>query len=838
VTATFAEQLRVLRRGARLLQTELAGRAGLSVRAISDLERGLRRAPRRETVDRLADALELTPEQRRVLGGSVARVRQRRVGQSPLPSNLPAPLTSFVGREREMGELRHLVQATRLVTLTGPPGIGKTRLGIHVASQMAHVFPDGIQLVELAALSDPALVERAVAAAMGVHEPTGRPLAEHIGQRTMLLVLDNCEHLAARCAELADTLLQACAQLHVLATSRQSLGVTGEALYRLAAMRMPAQTRSLDVDRIAACDATRLFVDRARAVRPEFTVGRDNAAAIAGVCRRLEGIPLALELAAIWVRALAVEQIVTRLDDRYRLLTGGSRTATPRHQTLRSAVEWSYELLSEPDRALFRRLSVFAGGWTLEAAEAVCSGDDIPPAETLDVLARLVDASLVAVDEHAGMARYRLLETLREYAAERLAESDEAMNVRERHRAWCVTLAEAGERDIWRADQVTCVQRLEREHDNLRAALAWTLTQAGDPEPGLRMAAALARFWDTQGDIREAIAWLSSLLAHPAVRRHSVAWARALTALGYLTAVRGDSPRAVALLDESLAFWRAVGEPRALAVAVFFRGVAVGWPEGDAAALPYFVESLELARARGPLWTAYLSLACLGEGARVLGDAGRAGRLLEEALGLIQAAGDRWGGFFVHNSLGLLALAQGDIGRARASAFEALRQALEFGNMRGATMGLESLGCAAVADKQPGRGVCLFGAAHALRAPIGDFAHATVRGDRERAIASARAQLTDAQFEAAWAAGLKMSMDEAVDFARSTHRPPGQARVLTPRETEVLRLVSDGQTNREIARRLVISDGTVKRHLDHIFAKLNVSSRAAATALAVRAGLT
>ena len=861
---TFAKLLRRYRVEASLSQEDLAARARLSTRAISDLERGERRAPHRPTVDRLAEALQLTDVDRAALALSIQRLRRgagslREEGPSTTgvraSSNLPALLTSFVGREQELVEVRQLVETSRLVTIAGPPGIGKTRLAFQVAGGLIEAFQDGVRLAELAPLGDPVLMVRAVAAALDAREQPGRPLVEtlcrYVGGRTVLLVLDNCEHLLGACAELASSVLARCPRLHILATSRQSLGIIGETTYRLPTLAIPPAVATLappspaEVERVAGSEAVRLLAERTRAFVPSFTVNTSNSTAVAHVCRLLDGLPLAIELTAVWVQHLGVQQMAVRLGDRFGLLTRGSRTAPLRHQTLRAAIEGSYELLLDSERTLFNRLGVFAGGWTLEAAEGVCAGgagDTVQPADVLGVLARLVDKSLVLVEDHAGNVRYRMLETLRQYAAERLADDGDAATLRDRHRAWCVALAEQGEREIWRADQVVCVQRLEREHDNLRAALSWTMTGAADPEPGLRIAAALARFWDTQGHVLEGIGWLSDLLALRAVRRRTLSWARALTALGYLTSVRGDSAPAVALLDESLTFWRELGDPRALAVSVFFRGLAVAWPNADLSAIPFFEESLALSRQRGPRWTTYLSLAILGEGARLRRDLSRAEALLGESLSLAQAAGERWGVSIAHNGLGMLALMRGDAQRARALAQQSLTLTLEFGNTRGSTLALEVLGCAAATEGRGRRAARLFGAAQALRAPIGDFTQAAVRTDRERAIAAARARLGQTEFDAEWAVGQTMTLEEAVTYARSdTGETSGRGSTgratLTAREVEVLRLVAEGNTNREVGVSLVISEATVKRHLDNIFMKLGVSSRAAATAAALRAGL-
>jgi predicted ATPase len=516
---------------------------------------------------------------------------------------------------------------------------------------------------------------------------------------------------------------------------------------------------------ITGREAVRLLVDRARAAQPGFAVLPSNAAAIARVCRHLDGIPLAIELTAAWVRALPVDQLAERLEDRFNVLTSGNRAAPERHQTLRNAVEWSYELLADAERRLFNRLAVFAGGWTLEAAELVVAavGDDAPEpvgegggidrAEVLGLLATLVDKSLVVFDDMPSGGRYHMLETLRQYAAERLSSSGEERWVRERHRLWCMNLAERGEREIWRSDQVAWVRLLARDQDNLRAALRWTLSGAVDPDPGLRVAAALGRFWDTRGDLREGIRWLRDLLALPTVRPRSPVWGRALTALGYLTSVQGNSDEAVRILDEALSYWRELGEPRALAVALFFRGIAVGWPRFDEASLPFVEQSLQLSRVGGPRWTTYFSLMSLGEAARALGDYPRAQALLNESLALVQIEGERHGAFFTLNCLALLALARGDPGETGRCGERALSAAFELDSRHGIVMALDTLASASAAVGNHRRAARLFGAADAAREIIGDFAYATVRPDLERGMVIARAGLGDSAYEQERAAG-------------------------------------------------------------------------------------
>jgi len=386
-----------------------------------------------------------------------------------LPNNLPRQLTSFIGREREMAEVKRLLTTTRLLTLTGSGGCGKTRLALQVAADLVEEFANGVWLVELAALTDPALVPQAVASALGVREEPGRPLlatlSDYLKAKRLLLLLDNCEHLVAACAYLAEALLRACPHLRILATSREALNIAGETVWRVPSLSLPDLLHLPSVEHLTQYEAVRLFIERALISRPDFVLTSQGAPSVAQVCHRLDGIPLAIELAAARVKVLSVEQIAARLDNRFRLLTSGSRTALPRQKTLRAAIDWSYDLLSETERMVLRRLSVFAGGWTLEAAEAICVGEGIEWHEVLDPLMQLVDKSLVMMEEQGGTVRYRLLETVRQYGRDKLPASGEADVVRGRHRDWYLALAERAEPELLGSNQAVWLERLETEHD-------------------------------------------------------------------------------------------------------------------------------------------------------------------------------------------------------------------------------------------------------------------------------------------------------------------------------------------------------------------------------------
>ena len=431
-----------------------------------------------------------------------------------IPNNLPIQLTSFVGREQEIADVRRLLATTRLLTLTGSGGTGKTRLSLQVAAEVLGQFPDGVWFVELAPLADPAFVPQSVASVLGVQEQPGWPilatLSDHLRYKHLLILLDNCEHLIEACAKFADTALHTSRETRILASSREALGIAGEATYHVPSLPSPNPREALPVTEIAKYTAVQLFVARAQAVKSTFSIGEANAPAIAQICHRLDGIPLAIELAAARIKVFTPEQIAARLDDRFRLLTGGSRTALPRQQTLRSAIDWSYSLLSEPECILLCRLSVFAGGWSFDAAEAVCAdsvgADGRQPlfaVDVLDLLTRLVGKSLVVEEENNGEARYRMLETIRQYARDKLLESGEGQPVRTRHLAFYVRFAESFRSNIF---DLLAFRKIETEHDNVRTAIEWAL-ESRDGSSGLRLGYALGAFW-LQRHTVEGVAYL------------------------------------------------------------------------------------------------------------------------------------------------------------------------------------------------------------------------------------------------------------------------------------------------------------------------------------------
>jgi predicted ATPase/DNA-binding winged helix-turn-helix (wHTH) protein len=692
---------------------------------------------------------------------------------TPVPDdrrhNLPVALTSFIGRDQEIAELSRLVASTRLLTLTGAGGCGKTRLALEMAATVLDRFPDGVWVIDLAAISNPSLVTQTVASVLDVRElpnrPIGDALRDYVRSRQILLVLDNCEHLITACAELAEALLGVALRLSILATSRERLGISAETIWRVPSLSVPELPQGRSAETLAKYDAMRLFVERATAVEPAFRLTGANASEIARVCHRLDGIPLAIELAAARVNVLSIEQIDCRLSDRFRLLTGGSRTAVPRQRTLKATVDWSYELLSDSERQLLRRLSVFAGGWTMEAAEQVTPGHGSEREDVLDYLSRLIDKSLVNVDSDIDEGRrYRFLETVRQYAGERLLQSGEAERLRDRHLVFFTELAERAEPELTRAAQVKWLSRLQREHDNLRLALEWCLAAPERGAQSVELAAALSWFWLKRGYFREGQEYLERALSAggntPPVLR-----ARALMSLGSITFFQGDFVRTRVILEESATLGRAAGD---LSVVGFSLGMmAVAALElGDIAdGVQFATEGQAAGRASSTPWVQNPSLACLAYLAMHEGDFDRAGRLHEEALELARRQGEKWGMGISLFDLALLRVVQQRHAQARALCAEGIALHEEFGDRRGVAWCLGILSGAEAAAGHALRAARLRGAMEGLLESVGAPVQATFnRWIGDRYLDAIRDCLGPSVFEAALAEGRTMSLSRAIQF--------------------------------------------------------------------------
>lgn len=676
--ASFGALLRQHREHIGLAQEELAERAGLSARGISDLERGLRTHPRRDTVRRLADALSLDPADERAFAAAARVVPSDGHAPADDPSalpgralrhNLPRQLTGLVGRDAASAAIPDLLATAPLVTLIGSGGVGKTRLALAVAEAALPRYPDGVWLVELAPLSDPAHVPQAVASALGVHARTNEALTATLAQALrpvqLLLVLDNCEHLILAAAQLAETLLQACPDLAILATSREALRVPGEVPYRVPSLAFPKPGIAAPLAEVAGAEAVQLFVARGRLSRPDFTLTKANAPLVAQVCAQLDGIPLALELAAARLGVLPLAQLAARLGDPLHLLTGGSRTALPRQQTLRATLEWSYHLLDEAERAAFRRLSTFAGGWTLEAAEAVCAGAGLEAGALADVIVRLVEKSLVSLHEDGeGVARYRFLETVRQYAAMRLDEAGEAGELSARHAAWALAYAESV--DTWERPIIPAMLRaFDADRENLQQALDWM--RRSDPASGLRLAAVLGQYWNMRGMVGTAKAWLVEL--SQAERSPSPARARVLF---FLATWNTDDEMAAAELTEAIAAARAAGDLRAEVRALGTLGRVVGYLGKREAALAHGEAAVAAGRAAGDRRFIGLGLYYYSQVLGYQGDHAGAEALVREATEAFRQSGDAYALAAALSYLGRCLTARGEMEAAVVSLTESL----------------------------------------------------------------------------------------------------------------------------------------------------------------------
>jgi len=624
------------------------------------------------------------------------------------PNNLPVQLTSFIGRENEIVELKQELESHRLVTLTGSGGTGKTRLSLQVATELLEKFDHGLWFIELAPLANPDLIPQTILSAIGVSEqPNKTPLdilKEYLHEKKVLIVLDNCEHLVTASAQVANALLNAAPGLKVLASSREALGVKGELSYPVPSLSLPDPKHLPTIEQLSQYESVRLFIDRTLLVAPHFVVDKDNAPFIAQICYRLDGIPLAIELAASRVKLLSVEQIASRLDDAFRLLTGGSRTALPRQQTLRALIDWSYNLLSEHEKILFRRLAVFAGGWTMEAAESVCSGEGVEQDDVLDLMAHLVDKSLIMVTREGTESRYRRLETIRQYAREKFLEAGGSEITRDRHLAYYVKLVEQAEPELYRSNQLRWLNRLDDELDNLRMALEWAL--ATNIEAGMWIAALPWRFWDGQGHWQEVAKWLTVFLdryhktdtlhVHALVvlalyfyrqnnfpetirlAEQGLQMARALSdkqlealslsLLGVVTHLQGNVGEGVSLLEKSIAISRTLGDK-------ISQADTLGWLSlihHDNEAMDLSRESLRLYREFGHLSGIKNSLITLARETMWRGDFSSPVPWLDEALSISRQLGDKPDEAMTLTGIGILAYWKGDYGRANEFYEEAI----------------------------------------------------------------------------------------------------------------------------------------------------------------------
>jgi predicted ATPase/DNA-binding NarL/FixJ family response regulator len=749
---------------------------------------------------------------------------------------LRGELTEFVGRRAELVLVRQALGSARLLTLIGPGGIGKTRLAIEAASSARRAFSDGVGVAELGGLRDPALLVPEVARSLGLADKSARwavaSLSDRLASRRVLLVLDQCEHLADACAVMADALLRACPGLRIVATSRHVLRVAGEVTVVVPPMAVPADCSSAAPEELLCYEAVRLFADRAAAVLPGFAVGTENGATVAAVCRALDGIPLAIELAAVRMRSLSPQQVLARLDQRFQLLSGGGPADQPHHRTLQAALEWSYGLLTEAEQAMWRQMSVFAGSFDLDAAEAVCAGEGIAARSVVDLVDGLVAKSILSHAAGNAKARYRLLGTIGEFGLQKLRAEGNEQPFRARHRDWYTALA--ARREAFGPRRAEWITDLDTDHENLRAAIEFCVSDLREVAAGAALACHLWRYWETHGHLTEGRRIMAALLER--LDETGEMRPQALWVAGFLALVQGDAAGARALLEAALAAARQAGDDQSVAYASGFLGYAMHWLGEEDQGHALAENALALHQRSGDQVGVVLAQMQIGFIHLCAGEAPSAADWFGECARTCESSGNTWYHAYARWGLGVAALLMADHGAAAGPVRAALDSMRKLDDPMGVVLCLDALAWIAVAHDQAPRALTLRAAADAAWAAIPATPQPALRKHHDVALAAARDAVTESAFAAAVAQGAAMSRAQAIAYAlgeparpkarSGTGLAPAHPGRLTRREQDVAMLVARGLSNGQIAGELVISARTVETHVQHIMDKLGVGTRA------------